>query len=376
MYRCFPLASLLLIALFFVPCVQANPAETIAPLIGEETVAVIRIDLQKIDLQKIAKIVATTVQDTVNALELPEEQSQQINGGLQMGLMLGLPMIQGVLDKLIVEGKAEDAFVLLELDPENEQAPPICLVAIPVGDKGKEETNAIRVALKEYLQMQVNFVRHGFILGMYVASDEEKDEALVFAKLRFQKLDSVERPLLSDAFDRFADYPVQAIVIPTETLKSRIDMSGVPTDIEDDSPEAKLLLQLQEELVELFPAKLGWYGAACDLEKLDLLISIAMEDAATTARMNKVCGQLKTLVFKGLEQLSEEEMPLDVEMTRKVVDLFMPKLSGKTFDLQLNPELFLRNAELLSQFGAALMEMQETIQTDFNGIPGLTPLAP
>ncbi|HBT77049.1 MAG TPA: hypothetical protein DEB39_09010 [Planctomycetaceae bacterium] len=355
----------------------AGPAEEIAPLLNGQSTVVAHIDLTKLEAQKIVDNLRKAVDDTLLAVGLPEQEVEQYKGMVKMGLAMGMMQAQGVLGKLTKDGKATDAFLVVDLAVNEVMGMPVpepnVFVAIPVGDKGKAETDAIRTAFKT-MKMDVNFVRHGFVVGVFVKDADSKNDVMDFAKERFKDADPVDYPMLATAFERADAAPINVAILPSESHKE----ISKPKDIQlpqgiQIPPEVMKDIETQQKIAKITSEGFDWMAIGVDPQALSLRYVLKFKTADQAKEIDEL---YREQLNNSIEMLGNMGMlPLEASEIRKAIELFMPKLEGDCFESQIDRALFAENAELFGNLAkagmAAFQTMQRNMQRDFGGAPSV-----
>ncbi len=203
MYR---MAALPLLLLLPAPLLSAEPrpearAAAVAPFLDEQTVAVARLDLTRIDL-------AAALQWVAKAGRLKAEQAQYLEETFDLGA------VKRVLGGLTGAG-ARDLYLVFSL----EDVPQTPFVVVPVPEGG----DAAKV--REQLQKIVSQYQKGWRAashGRAVVGGSER------ALKRLQGLRPAPRPEVAEAFAAAGDTTAQLLFLPTDDLR-RVFGEMMPT---------------------------------------------------------------------------------------------------------------------------------------------------
>lgn len=259
-------------------------AVTIAPYLDEQTVAVARIDLTRIDFDKI----------TVRLIELGKLEARD-KDALTTGLRSWLP-------DLLKTG-AKEMYIVFTLD----DLPAVPFVVVPL--EGKVEDKAVSAALRE--SKLFDKVEQ---MGRCVFAAGEK------TLLRLREHKPAQRPELARAFAAAGDSTVQLLVLPTADLKRAFDetMPRLPKEI-GGGP------------IKPFTRGLSWAAVGVDLgPKLSARITVQAPDAPSALALSEsVVAVLKAV--KDHKELRDLFPNFD-----QLIPQFTPQVEGDRLTLSLD----------------------------------------
>lgn len=334
----------------------AGPAEEIAPLLNGKSTVVVRIDLTAIDIQKVVAGVTGTVEEVLVAMDMPKEEADQYKGLIMMGAAAATMQVQGILTKLAKEGGATEAFLVVDVEPDPMDPQQKVFVAIPVGEKKKTQTDAIRLAYRD-MQMGVNFVRHGFVIGLVVANEDEKTDMMAFAKERFGTLAPAEYPVLADAFAAYAKSPITAVILPSETYKTNFTTQDpeLPAGVQLP-PEFQAQMEMAKKASMLMRDSLLWTAIAADPQALSLEYTIKVDNADNAKELVDIQKKQLDATLAMMEMFGGDMLPVDIPTIRQAADLLMPKPQGDALTGKIDKKLFEDNAEVFGKVAKAALE--------------------
>ncbi len=212
-----------------------------APLVEKDTKVLARVDMTKFelaDINKHAQNIASFFVDSLVKDEKERKQSKEF-----MPAMIGMVTAQyaPLLDSLKKNGV--DHFYVVGNSQEPDLCP--CYVAIPVGNKTKEQQKEIRSSYKtlndaiQNLNFSFPFVRHGFIFMPMFSKDNTDDAQLKsFIQKRFKDLASAPNKIIEDGIENNLDSTVTIVSLFDEaalkkTLENIDSMKEMSASTED-----------------------------------------------------------------------------------------------------------------------------------------------
>ncbi len=191
------------------------------PLVQEETISIVRADLSKIDGQQLSKLFQKTAAGVVDAFVQDKEQADQLKQALPL---VGMMIAQNVATYVKPLQEVGVKYVYAVIEQPKDDALLYPYLAIPTKDLSKEQVAKLRDCLKELNQalnssIKYRFERNGFMIVLLIPNTVEADEAKAYAKNRFAKFNTVEKPEFAKGFK--AGDPNAAFV--SVSLSSRND---------------------------------------------------------------------------------------------------------------------------------------------------------
>ncbi|MGL6194599.1 MAG: DUF1559 domain-containing protein [Thermoguttaceae bacterium] len=256
------------------PAAEANKApaspaaESFAPIMNDESFLVIKIDVAKIDTEKVWEYV--TEQIKKNAVIAGSDNSgleNMLEGMKQFKNMFFTPLAQ-ILDKLKKDARIESVYIISRTDFLMNQIP--FIVAIPVDNTSEEQQAAMKQAFgrakfnispsgDDVFGFPVRFVRHGFFItipGPLQGAEKQQDysysgrsnfsqnlldQITTATKALFTNLKTSPRGEIAEAFDQLKDYPINTVLVrPTMFTQSVIHlrpMWSTAPFLQDDEAE-------------------------------------------------------------------------------------------------------------------------------------------
>jgi len=249
-------------AVGLVRAAENKAASEIAPLVEESTCVVLHVDLSRLNLAQTLESLTDTV-ESVMTQTVPKEQ---LNDQLPMVKMaiggVGM-MAMNYVNILTNQGKANDFYFLV--DANDVQSGTIAgILVTPAGNKGKNETDAIRKVFSD-LNMPVSFVRHGFVIVAVPANPAvDEDDLREFVKTRFRDVTPVAKPEIAEAFTAFGDVTLQGVFIISKAFGDQIEQTA-KLQMEMQVDDSLFSLDEQKKLLTLITTKFQWGGFAFDL---------------------------------------------------------------------------------------------------------------
>jgi len=224
------------------------------PLVQEETISIVRTDLSKLDGQNISRQVQKLATSAIDAFVNDKDQAKQAKETIPLiGVMVAQNFATYV--KPLQEVGVTNVYFVIDQGSEDNILYPY--FAIPTRDLSKEQVTKIRDSLKELNQalnssIKYRFERNGYMIVLIIPSVVDADEAKTYARNRFAKFNTVEKPEFAEGF-KMAD-PNAAVV--AATLNSR-DEEAIQKQLDNfatiiDSTEAEDIAEPMKNSINKF----------------------------------------------------------------------------------------------------------------------------
>ena len=226
------------ILFLFAFAIQVKAAETIAPLISDNTFLVIRLDLEKIDFTQIAENVQKELNDNTGALGL----NPMMLAAASEQLKTLLEPLQELNDTLRKNVKAKELYIISSTDFFSHQIP--CVVAVPLPDEKPETLQTFNNLLAKTkigeMRFAVRFARYGFYCAVPSPNyDDNSDYLRDYAERMvesqkegmrqlYRTASTRAKPEVDEAFAELAGSPIQILLMRVPMFTAMVAM--VPWD--------------------------------------------------------------------------------------------------------------------------------------------------
>ena len=373
-------ASLALLALFaFCGVVRSQSYES---LVQKETVSIVKINLDQIDSQSLAKSIQKIGNGAVDYF-LPgnDENATQFKQLVPIAGMFVSQAYSTNVEPLKEAGVKELYVVVDQAKDENEKLYPY--VAVPVEGLQKEQKDEIRNALQGFNKMlpqdsqytlKYRFERSGFIFNLIVPSELSQDDVKAYMKSRFQKIATVEATNFVDGFKaapaKAALSGVNLKVDNDELAQKQIDDAFAQIEENADADALKMfkdsigsLVNLNEELSQKVKYNYWWV----DLQALEV-VSVIQANSNDDAKeyvdvvQSKLVAELNSMFDKLASSVadSEDSSVTDdqkelakkaVEQAKPVVAAFMTcSVDGSKVVWKINEKFWTDNKPVFDEF--------------------------
>lgn len=365
----------------------ANAQTAVAPLVTKDATTIVRVDLSQISGPQLSETTQKLAGAAIDYFVADAEKAQELKEASPLLGMFAAQYAEMYLSPLQDAGVAE-FYVIVDKAADAEK-PAYPYVAIPIADLSKDETDAIREALKD-LNGQLNgalkyrFARFGFMIVPFIPETVDADEAKAYVKERFAKIAKVDDAVFAEGFAKLG----------TGALVSAV---GLATDV-DPNAQAQIdeaLEQLAtlggdapEGLADFVQKSLDWnkkfaelhrYGAfKIDLNALEVVsvVETKSPEAAQEylALVDEVKAETTAFVEKTIdEQLAKnadaENVPSKEDLVslkndlKAVVDAFLGaiKADGATLTWKLDEQFFVDAKPAFDQLVKGVADIQVKI---------------
>lgn len=267
---------------------KSQAGKTIAPVLEEGTTVLVRLNLKEADVDKVADYIEKFVEYVTPKLRMDKDEADAMLETFKEAADENVKKAKDIIGGLI-KANADEVFIIFNANDMNEMNNPVFLV--PVGNKTKEETDAIRKSAAKLDNMKLTFVRHGFIWAIPTYPWNE-DKVWDYVGKRFAKLDPKPFPGVDEAFLEFEKErtSAQLIVMLPESTEETFEMARIKEeDLERMArynPEGmtEIMKNMIEPQAEIFDALLEgyrWGGIGLSLEKPGATLIVQMKDDKT-----------------------------------------------------------------------------------------------
>lgn len=383
MKRLASLASALLTTFVFVVA-AANAQTPVAPIVSKDATTIVRVDLSQLDGSKLSQ---TTQKVAVAALDyfVPDaERAKELKNAAPLVGMFAAQYAELYVAPLQKAGVAE--FYVIVDKARDAEHPAYPYVAIPIDGLSKEETDAIRGALKDLNGqlgdlLKYRFARFGFMIVPIIPDSVDAADAKAYVKARFTKIDRADDAVFAEGFQRLGTGAVVSSV-------------GIATDA-DPAAEAqidetleKLGANAPEGLADFVQKSLTYnekfaslirYGAwKLDLNALEIvgLVETKSPEAAqeylalvdevkkeTTAFVEKAIDDQIATIEDAEKKPSQDKIDLLKSDLVAVVDAFLAllKADGATLTWKLDKQFFVDAKPVFDKLAADGIAIQAEI---------------
>ena len=360
MKRLASLASALLTTFVFVAA--ANAQTPVAPIVSKDATTIVRVDLSQLDGPKLSQTAQKVAVAAIDYFVPDAERAKELKNAAPLIGMFAAQYAEPYVAPLQEAGVAEFYVVVDKArDAENPAYP---YVAIPIDGLSKEETDAIRDALKDLNGqlgglLKYRFARFGFMIVPIIPDSVDAADAKAYVKARFTKIEQADDAVFAEGFQRLGTGAVVSSVgIATDAdPAAQAQIDETLEKLGADAPEG-LADFVQKSLTynEKF-AELIRYGAwKLDLNALEIvgLVETKSPEAAQKylALVDDVKKETTAFVEKTIDdQLATAEADNkptqeDVDLLKSdlgaVVDAFLDaiKTDGATLTWKLDEQFF------------------------------------
>ena len=287
----------LFVLFFFTTWSFVQAATDLSPILDSQTLAVVRVDLNQVDIPKIAAFFNEELKEIIPQFEPDKVTADQMLFMGQAGITYVVATVSPVVNSFRNDGKANEIFLILDKTARDERICPF-FIAIPAKpDKPKAEVDTIRKLLLQN-QCPVTFHRHGFVVGIPMVPDyAEKDEITDFVRTRFAEPSSEKRPEFAEALDATtAGSLIQFVVGNLSVFDQEMEnmTKGIPAEmLEDMPPEMKTNRELSMKVYNLLWKKMNFISVTLDLNKPEFKVEMRMEDATSAL---EICDALERIM--------------------------------------------------------------------------------
>ena len=240
----------------------ANAQTAVAPLITQDTNAVVRVDLSQIDGAQLSQTTRKLTLAAIDYFVADEEQAEELQELAPLAGLFAAQYTELYVAPLKDAGVSE-LYVLVDkaADAENPAYP---FIAIPIDDLSQEEVADVRDTLKTLNgqldgALKYRFARFGFMIVPIIPETVDAADAKAYVKARFSKIAKVDDAVFAEGFAKLGTgAAVSGVGIATEAdpaAQAQIDQTleqladaGAPEGIADFVQKA---LTYNEKFVEL-----------------------------------------------------------------------------------------------------------------------------
>lgn len=379
------LASLALAVLTtFVFVAAANAQTPVAPIVSKDATTIVRVDLSQLDGSQLSQTAQKVSLAAIDYFVPDAERAKELKNAAPLVGMFAAQYAElyvaplkdaGVSEFYVVVDKARDA--------ENPAYP---YVAIPIDGFSKEETDAVRNALKELNGqlgglLKYRFARFGFMIAPIIPDSVSEADAKAYVKARFTKIDQADDAVFAEGFAKLGTGAVVSSVgIATETdpaAQAQIDETLEKLGAE--APEG-LADFVQKSLTynEKFAALIRYGAWKLDLNALeivglvetksaqaaqDYLALVAEVKKEATAFVEKTIDDQIATIEDAEKKPSQEKLDLLKSDLGAVVDAFLDaiKADGATLTWRLDERFFVDAKPVFDQLVADGIAIQAEI---------------
>ncbi len=340
----------------------ANAQTAVAPLVTKDATTIVRVDLSQLDGPQLSQTAQKVAVAAVDYFVADADQAKEMKNAAPLIGMFAAQYAELYVAPLKDAGVAEFYVVVDKaVDAENPAYP---YVAIPIDGLSKEQTDAIRDALKT-LNGQLNgalkyrFARFGFMIVPIIPDTVDAADAKAYVKARFSKIAKVDDAVFAEGFAKLGtDAAVSAVGIATEAdPAAQAQIAQTLEQLADAAPEGladfvQKALTYNEKFVELTR-----FGAwKLDLNALEIVsvVETTSPEAAQKylALVDEVKKETTAFVEKTIDDqlatVEDDNKPTqdDVELLKSdviaVVDAFLGafKADGATLTWKIDEQFF------------------------------------
>ena len=284
-------------------------AADLAPLVDSQTIAVVRVDLNQVDTERIMNFLNAEVRDIVPKIQPDQKEANQMMLTAHGGITFGAMYVQPILKTLRNEGKVDEIYVIVDKKAYIESQYP-ALIAIPTpAGKPKAEIDVIRKVMLQN-QLPIVFQRHGFMIGIPMMPGTEKDDVMSFVRDRLANPSTEKRPEFAEAFQR-SDIADDMIQIVIGNLSEFEELNALQANqemlLQQALPEIKEIAELMAQSQKLTFEKLNYSIISLDIQKPELYSVSQMKDEVAAKEMLSINEKMCELSVKMLEDIKKRE---------------------------------------------------------------------
>jgi hypothetical protein len=279
----------------------------IAPYLDDETFLVVRLDVEKVDQEAMAKYAEDAFDKMAKSFPIPADQQGAVKGQMMGGITTARAFLTD-----IAKAGGKKIYVLMDMsDVGAGVEEPIIIVPLEAG----AEAEGVIEVLKRNNGEPENIEEVG--KGVVFAPSEARNRL----KNRVGAAAPAELPNLAKALSAAGDAPLRVAFAPTEKARSWM---------QDNLP------QLPEELGGIETKALGEgveYASIAVMQKPKVLANFAVK-----CKDAEKAKQLMDVASKSLETAKEKIGKGEKgDVARKELDKLKPKLAGDTLSLSIDP---------------------------------------
>ncbi|MDO5579571.1 MAG: hypothetical protein Q4G69_00400 [Planctomycetia bacterium] len=330
-------------------------AEEYAGLIEKDTMSMICVDVEKVNLSTLTAKVSEIAMNVVDkVVQKPEEKNQMrlaVPALIAMAIAPYTPLYQGLKDNGV------DKFYAVPT-PKNAEISPF-YVAIPVGQKSNDQQQAIKelsgLANDIGLNFRMPFVRHGYIFFVFFSDNAIGDDAIKsYIKGRFMKFDTAEKPLYQAGFEKIKGGSVGIVNIadPKQIEEGYKQFQAQSTG--NEAVDQFLKENLPEIMQKVFKG-LNYGAYKIDLDEPSLVWYGNLKDRSGG---EKFINDLPGLASKVGGLLKGQADPELADIVEKLIVASKPEIQGDDLVWKLNPSYFRNHQELFNRLFKKTAAMQ------------------
>ena len=382
MKRLASLASALLTTFVFVAA--ANAQTPVAPIVSKDATTIVRVDLSQLDGPKLSQTAQKVAVAAIDYFVPDAERAKELKNAAPLIGMFAAQYAELYVAPLQEAGVAE--FYVIVDKARDAKNPAYPYVAIPIDGLSKEETDAIRDALKDLNGqlgglLKYRFARFGFMIVPIIPETVDAADAKAYVKARFTKIEKADDAVFAEGFQRLGTGAVVSSVgIATDAdPAAQAQIDETLEKLGADAPEG-LADFVQKSLTynEKF-AELIRYGAwKLDLNALEIvgLVETKSPEAAqeylalvdevkkeTTAFVEKTIDDQIATIEDEAKKPSQDKIDLLQSDLVAVVDAFLAllKADGATLTWKLDEQFFVDAKPVFDKLAADGMAIQAEI---------------
>lgn len=295
---------ILFVLFLLTPLSFVSAATDLAPILDSQTITVIRVDLNHLDVPKIMAFLNEECKEIIPQLEPNKAVAGQILLAAQGGITYAAATVQSVVTSLLNNGKANEFFLILDKKAIDERVYPFFIAVPATMNKPKAEVDAIRKLLLQN-QCPVTFHRYGFVVGIpAVPGYADKDEISDFVRTRFAGPSREKRPEFAEALDSTSGAMIQFVVGDWSVFDQ--EMENFSEEIpEGMPPEIKTNWELSRKVQKLLWKKMKFFKGTLDINKPEFKVEIWMNDEVAARELYGALEEIRKLFSRFMA--SEED---------------------------------------------------------------------
>ncbi len=382
----FALLALAVISAFVLPA--TTKAQEYAPLIQKETVAVFRLNFDKLDAEQLSSQAITLGNSAVDYFVADTEKAAQLKEAVPLAQVFVAQYFATFVQPLKDANVSNMYFVLDQSDDPDETIYPY--IAIATDSLSSDDLEKARSAMK-LLNQQLNsalkyrFVHNGFFYTLLVPADKDADEVKAYVKERFTELNTVDKPEFKEGFDMadpdavFTSVALSAknkelVNTQLENAFAQIDAAG----LEEFGDSIKAFVQQASDL-SLKCADLVKFNV-CDvnIDKFEVVSrAVAVSDAAAEEYVELVDGFidetndfLDSIFVQAIEmdesaEVDEEDVKAISESLKEILALFTKfDVDGSTITWKMDGDFWTKNKPVFDDFASTIAGLAEKAGVD------------
>lgn len=330
-----------------------------ARLVNSKTTAMVRVDCNQLNFTNIMRSLLKKGDEAVDVFISNPDTAKQVRAGLPLMVMAQLSCLNTLFDAM---KEAELCEIYLVATPGVEESPGY--IAIPVGDKTKEELSEVLKAVTGLrslnLPVDLAFVRNGFIFAPLIFAKLTDEQLKSFVRAQFGEIKSEPRPDIEKAVGEFPYAGITVVLAGTEETEGAFaqtfgavmgKMQETAKALGQKSKAAFIVSLVQ--CVNQIAQQTSYTVAAVDQSDSSVKIRIRLENDG-----HGLQEQFDAVRETGAKLAEDTDDPRQKEIPG-FLELAIPAVESGTLDWKFDEQLFSNHKEFFRRLAQAQKAKQD-----------------